>query len=199
MFCSECGAENKSSAKFCEQCGHTIDSKVPTWTNGKPMGIVVIAILSFFGGMGQMVGGWIIAFVPHLMGFIATVTGEGIGASDHIASLKIAGMAAAFFISGVLTVAAAYGLWNFIGWGRVLAVILNGLGLFVGVILFFTTLDASQSAGDIALQLFGFGVAIWILVYLFRPNVRDLFHGPVIPTPGLAAELKTQIRNSASR
>lgn len=190
MFCPECGAENKSSAKFCEQCGLTLGTKVSLPAVGKPLGIVVISILSALGGVGQMVGGSIIAFVPHLMGFVATVTGQGIGASDHITSLKIAGIAVALSISGILTLAAAYGLWNFIGWGRVLSVILNGLGLFVGIILFFTTINTAQSAGSIALQLFGFGVGIWVLVYLFRPSVRDLFRRAGLPTEALTAELK---------
>lgn len=197
MFCPECGAENKSSAKFCEQCGLTLGTKLSSPSGGKPLGIVVISILSVLGGVGQMVGGSIIAFVPHLMGFVATVTGQGIGASDHIASLKIAGIAIALFISGILTLAAAYGLWNFIGWGRVLSVILNSLGLFVGIILFFTTLNTPQSAGTIALQFFGFGVGIWIVVYLFRPNVRELFHGAGAPVSALGSDLKAPIQNSA--
>ena len=177
MYCPECGMQNKLAAKFCEQCGHELEVKTASTGADKPLGIVVISILSVLSGVAQIGAGWIFAFVPHLIGFVATMTGQGIGGSDHIASLKLAGIAILLFSAGILTLASAYGLWNFIGWGRILSVVLNGLSLFVGIILFFTALDASQSAGGIALQLFGFGVGIWILIFLFRPAIRDLFHG----------------------
>ena len=194
MFCPECGVQNKSAAKFCEQCGGELETKSASTGAGKPLGIVVISILSVLSGVTQMVAGWIFAFVPHLIGFVATMTGQGIGGSDHIASLKVAGIAITLFCAGILSLAAAYGLWNLIGWGRVLAVILNGLTLFVGVILFFFTLDSSQSAGAIVLQLFGFVVGVWILVYLFRTNVTELFHGPRVEAPTFTHQLRAQIR-----
>ncbi len=180
MFCAECGMQNKSSAKFCEQCGSGLATSLPT--NGKPLGIVVIVIISVISGVAEVALGSTVAAIPNLMGFVTTgltaMGGQGgVDASVHIASLKIAGIAVALFASGVLTVAAAYGLWNFIGWGRVLAVVLYGIELFVGLILFFTSLGSMQTAGAIALQLMGFGITIWMLVYLFRPTIRNLFHG----------------------
>ena len=117
----------------------------------------------------------------------------------HIISLKLAGLSAAAVIAGVLSLAMAYGLWNFIAWGRVLAVVLNALGLFVGIILFFTNLNATQTAGTIAIQLFSFAVAIGILIYLFRPHIRELFHGPGIQTPSLGADITSTVRNPAPR
>ncbi len=193
MFCAECGTENKTTAQFCEQCGGALSSKVLSPSAQKPLGIVIISMLSVLGGTGEIIGGWIVAFVPQFIGIVAAVTGQGISASDHIASLKIAGLAIMLFVSGILTFASAYGLWNFIGWGRVLSVALNALGVFVGVILFFTTLDSSQSAGAVALQIFGFALGIWILIYLFRPNIKDLFHGPHADATTFAPELRTQI------
>jgi hypothetical protein len=182
MFCPECGVQNKSSAKFCEQCGSGLGTTTSLPTNGKPLGIVVIVIISVISGVAEVALGSTVAAIPNLMGLVTTgltaIGGQsGVDASVHIASLKIAGIAASLFASGILTVAAAYGLWNFIGWGRVLAVVLYGIGLFVGLILFFTSLGSTQTAGAIALQLMGFGVTIWILVYLFRPTIRNLFHG----------------------
>jgi len=193
MFCPECGAENKSTARFCEQCRGDLGNRLTLPKNEKPLGIVLISILSVLSGVTQMIASWIFAFVPHLIGFVATMTGQGIAGSDHIASLKVAGIAIVLFSAGILNLASAYGLWNFIGWGRILSVVLNGLSLFVGIILFFTGLDTSQSAGGIALQLFGFGVGIWILIYLFRPAIRDLFHGPHAEAATFAPELRTQI------
>jgi len=182
MFCPECGVQNKSSAKFCEQCGSGLGTTTSLPTNGKPLGIVVIVIISVISGVAEVALGSSVAAIPNLMGLVTTgltaIGGQsGVEASVHIASLKIAGIAASLFASGVLTVAAAYGLWNFIGWGRVLAVVLYGIGLFVGLILFFTSLGSAQTAGAIAIQLMAFAVTIWMLVYLFRPTIRNLFHG----------------------
>ena len=204
MFCPECGAENKSSAKFCEQCGSVLGTTTSLPTNGKPLGLVVIVIISVLSGIAQMTLGSVVAIIPDLMGLVTTGliaigAQKGIDASVHIASLKIAGIAAGLVISGILTLAASYGLWSFIGWGRVLAVILYGLGLFVGIILFFTSLNATQTAGSIALQLLGFAASVWILIYLFRPHVRDLFHGPGILTPSLGADIRATVRNTAPR
>src|SRR6266404_1114940 len=98
MFCAECGSENKSAAQFCEQCGCVLSSKVLTAPGQKPLGIVVISMLSVLGGTGEIIGGWIVAFVPQFIGIVAAVTGQGISASDHIASLKIAGLAIMLFV-----------------------------------------------------------------------------------------------------
>src|SRR5438876_1513912 len=129
MFCPECGVQNKSSAKFCEQCGSGLGTTTSLPTNGKPLGIVVIVIISVISGVAELALGSTVAAIPNLMGFVTrglTAMGGqgGVDASVHIASLKIAGIAASLFASGVLTLAAAYGLWKFIGWGRVLAVVL---------------------------------------------------------------------------
>lgn len=204
MFCPECGGENNSTAKFCEQCGLTLAIKALVLTGGKPLGIVVIVIISVISGFGQMALGSIAAVIPDLMGLVtsglAAMGGQtGVDTSVHIASLKIAGMAAGLFASGVFTLASAYGLWNFIGWGRVLAVVLYSIGLFVGLILFFTSLSATQTAGTITLQLVGFGVTIWMLIYLFRPHIRNLFHGAGIPGSSLVAGLSSPAQNSSSR
>jgi uncharacterized membrane protein (DUF2068 family) len=182
MFCPECGVQNKSSAKFCEQCGSGLGTTTSLPTNGKPLGIVVIVIITVISGVAEIAVGSSVAAIPNLMGLVTTgltaIGGQGeIDTSVHIASLKIAGIAASLFASGIFTVAAAYGLWNFIGWGRVLAVVLYGIGLFVGLILFFTSLGSAQTAGAIALQLMGFAITAWMLIYLFRSNIRDLFHG----------------------
>ncbi len=199
MFCTECGAENKSSAKFCEQCGGDFGPQAVLPTNGRPLGIVVMVILSIVSGLVEMCLGSVVAIIPDLMGFVMTTrliavgAESGVDASVHIASLKIAGIAAGLFASGVLTLAAAYGLWNFIGWGRVLAVALYAIGLFVGLILFFTSSSAGQTAGSIALQLVGFAVTIWMLIYLFRPHIRKLFHGSGSFMRNTDTELNVQV------
>jgi uncharacterized membrane protein (DUF2068 family) len=200
MFCSDCGAENKSTAKFCEQCGKSLARAPLVSTGEKPLGLVIVVILSALSGIAELALGSVFALIPDLMGLatsglIAIGVENGLDASMHITSLKIAGIGAGLFASGVLTLAAAYGLWNFIGWGRVLAVALYGIGLFVGVILFFTTLGAGQTAGSIALQLLGFAVGVWVLVYLFRPNIRDLFHGLCVSRDAPTSELKAQVQN----
>jgi hypothetical protein len=76
---------------------------------------------------------------------------------------------------------------------------LNGLSVFVGLILFFTTLDSSQSAGAVALQIFGFTVGVWILIYLFRPGIRDLFHGGGSSEVSVVAGLSSAVPNAPSR
>lgn len=201
MFCPECGVENNLNAKFCEQCGNEFGPQSVLPTKGKPLGIVVIVILSVVSGMVEMGLGSVITIIPEFMGLAITsrLMGagfeSGVDASVHIASLKIAGIGVALFASGVLTLAASYGLWSFIGWGRVLAIVLYSVGLLVGLILFFTSLDVAQTAGSIALQLIGFGVTIWIQIYLFRPHIRNLFHGPGSLVRNTDTELKVQVAN----
>ena len=58
MFCPECGVQNKSSAKFCEQCGSGLGTPTSLPTSVKPLGIVVIVIIS-------VITGYILLFVLH--------------------------------------------------------------------------------------------------------------------------------------
>ena len=114
--------------------------------NKKPIGIVMIAIYTGFG-----------AVLSLGMGIPAMFIGQ-FAAKAAIVSIFLVAY-------GVLALAAAYGLWTLQDWGYKLAKIVYIVSIPLGLV----ALVSDTSAGNVVMQIIGIAVAVWILVYLFKP------------------------------
>ena len=127
--------------------------------NKKPIGIVMIAIYTGFGGVLSFgVGVWAM-----FLGEFAAVAG--------IRGVVVAGMSILMMAYGVLALAAIYGLWTLQNWGHKLVKILYIVSIPIGL----AVLVSDTSPRNVIMQIFGIAIAVWILVYLYKPETKSLF------------------------
>jgi hypothetical protein len=131
----------------------------PAPTTARPTGITVLAVLSAIGGVLGILGG--VALVG-LGGFLAASTGTaglfGLGAVFGIVAL----------VTGIASLAFAYGAWTLKPWAWPLGVALSiiSLGLSAATIV---------GGGDISGQVISVAINVIILYYLFQSNIKALF------------------------
>jgi uncharacterized membrane protein (DUF2068 family) len=66
------------------------------------------------------------------------------------------------------------GLWKLANWARILQIVLLALGLVFGV--FGLLIGAAQfNLGVTVIRLIIMAIEAWILIYLFRPHVKQAF------------------------
>lgn len=131
----------------------------PTPAATRPMGITVLAVLAAIGGFFGILGS--LALIG-FGGFAAAATG----------SAGLFGLAAIFgvvaLITGIASLAFAYGAWTLKPWAWPLGVALAiiSIGLSVATI---------AGGGDITGQVIPIVIQAVILYYLFQPSIKSLF------------------------
>ncbi len=131
----------------------------PTPAATRPMGITILAVLAAIGGFFGILGS--LALIG-LGGFAAAATGTA----------GLFGLAAIFgvvaLITGIASLAFAYGAWTLKPWAWPLGVALAiiSIGLSVATI---------AGGGDIAGQVISIVIQAVILYYLFQPTIKSLF------------------------
>jgi hypothetical protein len=123
------------------------------------MGITILAVLSAIGGVLTILGG--IALIG--LGGVA-------GASSGSAALF--GMGAIFglllLVSGIASLAFAYGAWTLQPWAWTLGVALQIISLALSVLTI-------VGGGDISGQIISIAIAAIILYYLMQPTIKAAF------------------------
>lgn len=142
----------------------------------RPTGITIIAILFFIGGVLTILSGLGTLTMP--VPFIGLVP---------LASYQVVIGLFLIFL-GSIELIAGWGLWTIKNWGRILTIILLvlgaisnliiGLGLLVGINLW--GIQLSLPGPGIASLLLA-GLQIWLIWYLFNPEIVDLFERAVAP------------------
>jgi hypothetical protein len=131
----------------------------PAPTTVRPMGITILAVLSAIGGVLTILGG--IALIG--LGGVA-------GASSGSAALF--GMGAIFglllLVSGIASLAFAYGAWTLQPWAWTLGVALQIISLALSVLTI-------VGGGDISGQIISIAIAAIILYYLMQPTIKAAF------------------------
>jgi uncharacterized membrane protein (DUF2068 family) len=123
----------------------------------RPFGIVLTAIYS---GVSAVFG-----VVVGLLGFV----GAGIvspTAAGWVALLSFAALAL-----GVVSAAAAYGLWSRQPWAPKVTLALNAAGIVMGVL----AILYDRSTGNVLLQVIGIVISCVIIAYIRKPEVEALF------------------------
>ncbi len=135
----------------------------------RPAGVTVLAVVAFvlagfaaLGGLGMMLGG---AVLSHM------ANGGGLG---MLAGVGGAILGFVFLGFAVVYVVDAIGLLKVANWARILTIILVGLSLLRSAFSMMRSLGHFHPVGVFFALLIA-AIDVWILVYLFKPEVKQAF------------------------
>ncbi|MGB7282801.1 MAG: hypothetical protein WBE13_11100 [Candidatus Acidiferrum sp.] len=135
----------------------------------RPAGVTILAVLAFFiggflalGGLLALLGG---AMVSHMASSGGLRMLAGVGGA--IVSVIFLGFAVIYIVDAV-------GLLKVANWARILTIILVALSLFHSA---FRLLRSFLHLHPVAVlfTLIVAAIDVWILVYLFKPDVKQAF------------------------
>jgi cytochrome c oxidase subunit IV len=135
----------------------------------RPAGVTILAVVAFLfgglfalGGLGMMLGGAVLSRMANSggLGMLAGVGGAIIG-------FILLGFAVVYIVDGI-------GLMKVANWARILTIILVGLSLLRSA---FGMMRSLGHLNPVALcfALLIAAIDVWILVYLFKPDVKLAF------------------------
>jgi uncharacterized membrane protein (DUF2068 family) len=113
----------------------------------RPLGVVLVSILSAFFGAVIFVAGLVGTAFPSLLPI------------DSWLGFSL-------FIVGALAIATAYGLWTFQRWGRGLTIVTNVISIPQGILM-----DGRLGLVDV----FGIAHSVMIIGYLCTPKIKKLY------------------------
>jgi hypothetical protein len=134
----------------------------------RPAGVTILAVLGFLGAAFALMGGMTI-FAGGAM--VSRMSGTPLGMMAGVGGAMIA---TAFLIFAVFYVIISVGLLKLQNWARIILIVLVILGLassafgLLGAVAHFHVFLFFWRAIFAAIQ-------VWILVYLFQPNVKTAF------------------------
>jgi hypothetical protein len=136
----------------------------------RPTGVTILAVLyfifaSFLGlcGILFIVGGSMLSGLAH---------GGGLGSALFAMGGVVVG--GIFLVLAMLDLAIGIGFIKLQNWARILAIILIGIGVLFGL-LSLAGLLAHPMILVLVFRLIFLAIEIWILVYLFKPHVKQAF------------------------
>ena len=139
----------------------------------RPIGVTIIAFLTFFGAAILALGSCVFFFVA-VMG----ITG---GDSAEPVSVAIAGMAAAggssLLVLAAVAACLAIGVLELREWARIASM----TSIVAGIVCVILSLFAFRGhvllpvVPSVACHLLVMATAVWMLVYLLRPRVKETF------------------------
>lgn len=135
----------------------------------RPNGIVALAIFSFLGAGMALLGAFAVLAValgvPQLFVAMLYRAGPGVTLDLEIVSL---------FLGSPLLIANGIGLLRLRNWARILTICLTGLSLLVEI---FAVLGAHGPMwmSQMFTNLVKGAIDVWILIYLFKPHVKQAF------------------------
>jgi len=136
----------------------------------RPTGVTILAVLYFLGaaflglaGLGFIVGGSAIA---------AMAKSGGPGAGLFAAGGAIIGMF--FLVLALVDLALGIGFIKLQNWARVIAIVFTAIGVLFGL---FGLLNVvmHMAVFQLVFQLLVLGLEVWIVTYLFKPEVKQAF------------------------
>jgi hypothetical protein len=140
----------------------------------RPVGVTILAVLYFIGaacsaiaGILIIVGGSALSGALGSSSSPAAVGGTLLAMGGAVVAVICLVLAALYFVLG-------YGFIKLQNWVRILAIICTGI--FILVELFgLVSIAAHMGMFQVVFQIVTLAVAIWVLVYLFKSNVKQAF------------------------
>ncbi len=136
----------------------------------RPTGVTILAVLYFIGtailglcGLLFIVGGSVLSSMARTGGPGSALLAMG-GAVVGAIGIGLA----------LLYLALGIGFIKLQNWARVVAIILTGIGVLFGILGLFSLL-AHLIIFVLVFRLIILAIEIWILVYLFKPHVKQAF------------------------
>ncbi len=135
----------------------------------RPIGVIIVAILMFIGA--GLLGVGTLAFFE--LGPVAMTAGAEGPMSRLFSDMGTIG-AAIFVVLAVAYLILAIEMFRLVYWARLASIVSIALGVFFAVFGIFVSFPRPDML-VFGLQLFVIAVDIWMLAYLMRPHVRELF------------------------
>jgi hypothetical protein len=136
----------------------------------RPTGVTILAVLYFLGtaflglcGLLFIVGGSVLSGLAHAGGPASALFAMG---------GVVAG--AIFIVFALLELAIGVGFIKLQNWARIVAIIFTGIGVLLGI-LGTISLLAHLMVFALVFRVVLLAIQIWILAYLFQPNVKQAF------------------------
>ncbi len=136
----------------------------------RPTGVTVLAVLCFIGGAFAVLGG-LAMFFAGALGMAGMASRPGMG-------MMMAGMGAFvgvfLLILAALYVIVGVGLWKLLNWGRILALVLVGIGAVFAILGLFSALIHFRIFA-VVWQIIVVAIDLLIIWYLTRSDVKQAF------------------------
>jgi hypothetical protein len=168
MFCPQCGSRIPEDGLFCGECGAKLKDSTGyggytgTPARQRPIGLTVIVIFLAFGAL---------VAIPSCVFFFSQ--------SQFLLPTSAKTLMVVSTLFSLLEGPAAYGLWTWQKWGLTLVKVIYGINIPLSIIQSFLvglpTGDWADSFIAVASMIVGIAIAILILWYVSKPEIKRLF------------------------
>jgi hypothetical protein len=136
----------------------------------RPTGVTILAVLYFLGAAFAGLFGLLFFVGGSMLSGMARSGGPGTG----LFAMGGAVVGGVFLIIAVLDLILGIGLIKLQNWARIVAIVFTAIGVLFGVFGLVGTL-AHLVLFQLVIQFVILGLYVWILVYLFKPHVKEAF------------------------
>jgi hypothetical protein len=136
----------------------------------RPTGVTILAVLYFIGAAFLGLCGILFIVGGSMLSGLAQSGGPG-SALFAMGGAVVGGI---FLVLALLDLAIGIGFIKLQNWARVLAIVLIGIGVLFGL-LSLAGMLAHFMLFVLVFRLIFLAIEIWILLYLFKPHVKQAF------------------------
>ena len=136
----------------------------------RPTGVTILAVLYFIGTAFLGLCGILFIVGGSMLSGLAQSGGPG----SAILAAGGALVGAIFLVLALLELAIGIGFIKLQNWARVVAIVFTGIAVLFGVLGMFSLL-AHVMVFALMIRFIVLALQIWILVYLFKPHVKQAF------------------------
>ena len=136
----------------------------------RPTGVTILAVLYFIGT--AILGLCGILFI--VGGSMLSGLGQSGGPGSAILGAGGAVVGAIFLVLALLELAIGIGFIKLQNWARIVAIVFTGIGVLFGILGIFSLL-VHMILFALVFRIIVLALQIWILVYLFKPHVKQAF------------------------
>ena len=136
----------------------------------RPTGVTILAVLYFLGTALLGLCGLLFIVGGSMLSSLAQSGGPG----SAIFAMGGAVVGAIFLVLALVDLALGIGFLKLQNWARVVAIVLIGIGVLFGL-LGMVSLLLHLVLFTLVFRMIVLAIQIWILVYLFKPHVKQAF------------------------
>ncbi len=136
----------------------------------RPTGVTILAVLYFIGTAFLGLCGLLFIVGGSMLSGLAQSGGPG----SAIFAAGGAVVGGFFLVLALLELAIGIGFIKLQNWARVVAIVLTGIAVLFGLLGMFSML-AHLMVFALTIRVITLAIQIWILVYLFKPHVKEAF------------------------
>lgn len=136
----------------------------------RPTGVTILAVLYFLGATCMGLAG--LLFIVGGSAIAAAAKSGGPGAALFAFGGAIVG--GFFLVMALVELALGIGFIKLQNWARIISIVLTGIGVLFGI-LSVMSVAMHMMVFQMGFQVVLLALQIWIVVYLFKPHVKQAF------------------------